>query len=259
MGFRAALLQYELAAGDVPANLALLRELFAEAKEKSADCVLLPELFNCGYNDSIAELAESNKGKTVASISKLCAEYGLTMLGGSFAEKRNGRLYNTSLAISAEGNVFAKYRKVHLFDGEFSESRHFAPGDEWVLYDYNDSKIGLLTCFDLRFPIFIQNLTLRGAKILCISALWPAARLMHWQTLLRARAIENEAWVLACNSCGNGLAGHSTVLAPNGEIIAEAGEGQQILLADIGLADYSTGNILSKRRPILDEVDESQL
>ena len=262
MKIKAALLQYEVKPSDPASNFAVFKEMFLKAKEEGVQGVLAPEFFISGYAENIEKYAESTKGKQVAALSKLCAENNMYLLGGSFAEKKDGQIYNTSLAIDNKGAIISKYRKVHLFDGEVKESDKLFPGDEWCVYDLNGVGMGMLTCFDLRFPAFIQNLTLRGAKILCVSAQWPAKRFAHWRILLQARAIENEVWVIACNSCGLGAfecAGHSMIIAPDGTIIGEADDKQVLLTADIDTEQKGYFDILRFRLPILDEIDENQI
>jgi len=259
---KVALCQFEIAGGKIAENLSYIKKAFLKAKEQGAEAVILPELFNCGYVEDFASVAESSKGKTVNTLSKICAETEIALLGGSFAEKKDGSLFNTSLAIDSKGIIISKYRKAHLFDGEFRESDVFAAGSEWCFFGFNNFQTGLFTCFDLRFPVFIQNLALRGAGLLCCCAQWPKKRLDNWRTLLKARAIENEVWILACNAVGKGhfdCAGHSMVIAPDGTVIAEAGEGEELLIAEIDLSVKGIFDIFTHRRPILDEIDETQL
>lgn len=259
---KVAVCQFEIAGGKTAENLAFVKKAFSKAKEQGADAIILPELFNCGYTEDFSAIAESSKGKTVNTLSKLCAENGIALLGGSFIEKKDGSFFNTSLAIDDKGSVIAKYRKAHLFDGEFRESDIFAAGSEWCIFDFAGIQAGLFTCFDLRFPVFIQNLALRGARLLCCCAQWPEKRLDNWCTLLKARAVENEAWLIACNAVGQGhfqCAGHSMVIAPDGTVIAEAGKNEELLFAEIDFEQQGAFNILNRRRPILDEIDETQL
>jgi predicted amidohydrolase len=146
-------------------------------------------------------------------------------------------LHNTAAIVDPRGALLASYRKIHVFGYGSRETELIAAGDEPVVVDTDLGRLGLCLCYDLRFPELFRALVDRDAELFVIPAAWPAARLAHWQTLLRARAIESLAYVVACNGAGaaNGtqLAGHSAVVDPWGELAAEAGEEPTTLRATV--------------------------
>ncbi len=220
---RAAILQMRVVPGDVEHNLGRAEELLSTT---SAEVVLLPELFTTGFDYPrlralalpLEEHAETLRGLA-----------GSRVLAGTVPELRGGRVYNTMLLVDGEG-VRGVYRKLHLFG---REKEHFAPGEEVSLAHARGVRWGLSICYDLRFPELFRALTFLGAQVVLLSAEFPAERQQHFEVLCRARAIENLCYVLACNCTGrdamNRYAGGSLAVSPWGEVIARAGEGEEVL------------------------------
>ena len=158
---------------------------------------------------------------------------------GSLPERRGIEVYNTAYAIDTDGSVAGKYRKVHLFSPT-GEHQHFKPGRKTVVAQTSLAPIGLMICYDLRFPELCRSLTLRGALLVAIPAQWPAQRVAVWDVLLRARALENQIFIVATNRCGADgeilYGGHSRIISPDGEILSRVGKGPATALATVDFA-----------------------
>ena len=222
---------------DKSANLEKAERLVAQAAATGADVVVLPEKWNVIGDAAVYHAtAESLEGgESVAAMSGWARAHGITLVGGSIAERREGRekLSNTSLVFDAAGQLVATYRKIHLFDVEvggvvYRESEAEEPGDEPVVADVEDWKIGLTICYDVRFPELYRILTLEGAQLVTVPAHFttPTGK-DHWHVLLRARAIENQLYVVAAAQIGETLPGKSAygrslIADPWGVVIAQA-------------------------------------
>jgi predicted amidohydrolase len=237
---------------DKAANLAAATRLIKQAAVAGAKLVVLPELFNClGRFETIVAAAEPIPGSTSDVLCRLAARLSVTIVAGSIAEcaGRAGKAYNTSLIISPTGQRIAKYRKVHLFDVAIdegprtTESHWMVPGEELSIVSTELGVLGQSICYDLRFAELYRALASRHAEVLLVPAAFTRTTgEAHWHTLLRARAIENQAYVIAPNQCGSNTAGidtfgHSLIVDPWGDILAEAhSDNEQVILAEIDLA-----------------------
>ena len=142
-------------------------------------------------------------------------------------------MHNTTFLVEPDGGLSLTYRKIHLFGHESAEAELLVPGDEPRCVDTSWGRVGVMTCYDLRFPELARDLMNRGAEMIMVVSAWPAARIEQWRILLRARAVENQAWVFAANGAGDDagvqLGGHSAIVAPDGTVVAEGGtEGQEV-------------------------------
>jgi predicted amidohydrolase len=204
--------------------------------QRGADLVLLPELWpNGGFAyDSWEADAQPVDGPTVSAVREAVRDLGVTVHMGSFVERDEaGRLFNTSVLLDPSGEVLATYRKIHLFGFGEGEPKLMTAGDGPVVH----GSIGLATCYDLRFPEMFRALLDSGAEIVLMPAAWPAKRIQHWRLLTLARAVENQSFVIAGNTAGTHagvpMGGHSMVVDPWGEVLAEAGDGEEVLAVDI--------------------------
>ncbi|MFJ7064117.1 carbon-nitrogen family hydrolase [Streptomyces sp. NPDC101115] len=201
----------------------------------AADLVVLPELWPMGAfaYEAFAAEAEPVKGPTHEAMSAAARDAGVWLHAGSIVEAAAGALYNTSLVFSPDGELAASYRKIHRFGFDKGEAVLMAAGEDLVTVDLPRLTVGVATCYDLRFPELFRGLVDAGAEAFVVPAGWPARRLAHWTLLARARAVENQAYVLACGTGGTHAgveqAGHSLVVDPWGEVLAEAGPGEEIL------------------------------
>jgi predicted amidohydrolase len=210
-------------------------------RARGSDLILLPELWPCGYFafSRYAEASEPVDGPTIQALAAKAREIGAALFTGSFVERAECRLFNTCLLIDAAGEVVARYRKIHLFGYQSEERRLLEPGRDVVVKDMPWGRAGFAICYDLRFPELFRQMIDLGAELFLIASAWPAVRLEPWLLLNRARALENQAFVFACNGAGSSsgvrLGGHSLFVDPSGKVIAEAGDGEELLSADIDL------------------------
>jgi len=233
------------------ANFNKARELIEEGVDKGASLVGLPEYFNyIGPTQEEPAEAEMIPGPTTQMLASLAKEHGIWLHGGSVLEKVPGgeKMYNTTVVFDPNGEIVARYRKIHLFDIEIkdgpaiTESDNKASGDEIVFFKIGEVKVGLTICYDMRFPELYRILTLKGARIIMIpSAYTFFTGKDHWEPILRTRAIENQIYIVAPAQVGTKPGfrtyGHSLVVDPWGNIIAEAQEEETVLVADLDM-DY---------------------
>lgn len=205
------------------------------------DLLVLPELWTVGAFDAEGMLSnpESIDGGLVSRLKEVARDTGTWIHAGSIPERAaDGSRFNTAVLISPEGAVAAVYRKVHLFGFDEGEAVLLEAGSDLVVRPTPLGATGLATCYDLRFPELFRGLLDAGSETFLITSGWPLARIEHWRVLLRARAIEDQAWVVACNQVGTHagvtLGGRSTVVDPSGELVIEApAEGECLVLADV--------------------------
>ena len=230
--------------------------MITQAVDQGAECICLPETFNClGTYPEMVDQAEAIPGRTINVLSDLASKHGVYIHCGSIFEKteHSTKAFNTSVILDANGDIAATYRKIHLFDvdipGDFNsyESHWVTPGDQIIALETPLGKIGLSICYDLRFPEIFRKLAQQGVQITFLpSAFRRTTGAAHWEILLRARAIENQSYVLAANQWGTpavGIShyGNSMVVNPWGDVIARAqDESDSILVVDINLKELMT-------------------
>ncbi|MFF4256276.1 carbon-nitrogen family hydrolase [Streptomyces sp. NPDC001663] len=216
-------------------------------EQDGVDLVVLPELWTTGafaYQEFGSE-AEPLEGPTYEVMAKAASDAGVWLHAGSIPERDpDGPLYNTSLVFSPSGDLAAAYRKIHRFGFDKGEAVLMGAGRELVTVRLPDTTLGMATCYDLRFPELFRGLVDAGAETLVIPAGWPERRRAHWTLLAQARAVENQAFVLACGTAGTHAgvpqAGHSIVVDPWGEVLAEAGADEEILTVEFDPARVAT-------------------
>lgn len=225
-----------------------VREMVREAASKGAQVVVLPEMFNCPYSTSIfPDYAESYPdGDTVNMLSQVAASEKIVLVGGSIPEKDGETIYNTSFTFGSEGQLLGRHRKLHLFDVNLPnlmvrESSTLGFGSGLEIIDAGFCKIGVIICFDVRFPELARLLALAGVQLLVIPAAFntvtgPA----HWDLTMRARAVDNQVYVVAASpardeDAGYMVYGHSLVVNPWGEVSVQAGIGEEMIMSDISL------------------------
>ncbi|MEI5524707.1 carbon-nitrogen family hydrolase [Streptomyces brasiliscabiei] len=208
-------------------------------EQSGADLVVLPELWTTGAFafESFTAAAEPLQGPTYEAMAKAASDTGVWLHAGSIPERGpDGSLYNTSLVFSPSGDLAASYRKIHRFGFDKGEAVLMGAGAELVTLQLPGTTAGIATCYDLRFPELFRGLVDAGAETFVLCAGWPERRRAHWTLLARARAVENQAYVLACGTAGTHAgvpqAGHSIVVDPWGEVLAEAGPGEEVLTVE---------------------------
>lgn len=254
---RAALIQ--LTSGDDPiANLPVTRDYVRKAAGAGAAFVLTPEVTNCVSASRALQsevLTHEAEDPTLRELRADAAELGIWLLIGSLALKTDdpdGRFANRSFLVSPEGSIAARYDKIHMFDVDVSEtetyreSAGYRPGGRAVVAEAMGARIGLTVCYDVRFPYLYRALAKAGASILTVPAAFsPVTGAAHWETLLRARAIETGCFVLAPAQTGEHAAeegrrrrthGHSLAIAPWGEVLADGGVEPGVTLVDLDLS-----------------------
>jgi omega-amidase len=239
---RIALGQMDVATGQPEANVARAAVLAGAAAQAGAQLLLLPELWLSGFDLARAEEhARSFAGSWQARWASLARSSGLYIGGSALASSSAGRPANTALLFSPQGDTVAAYRKVHLF-APMQEKQYLAPGDSAPTFDLPWGRTAFAICYDLRFPELFRHYVAQGAVLVLLPAQWPRRRMEHRQILLRARAIENQFFLAACNRAGtdeggSAFAGHSAVIGPWGEVLIEGGEKEDLLLVDIDLEE----------------------
>jgi deaminated glutathione amidase len=234
---------------DKTRNLEVAESLVRAAARDGAELVCLPEKWNLlGGSAALLGGAEPLDGPSLSAARAWARELGIHLLAGSIAERVEGRerLFNTSVLIGPQGDDLATYRKIHMFDVEvegvaYRESEHEEGGEEIVSAPLSDVDVGLTVCYDLRFPELYRILALRGARIITVPSAFtaPTGR-AHWEVLLRARAIENQAFVIAPNQIGQAPPhyesyGHSAIVDPWGVVLAMAPDEECVVAADLDL------------------------
>ena len=253
MSLTLSLAQTPVHLGDPEANFACVRDWTAEAARRGSGLVLFPELWSTGYDlENWPRHAAALGEGMFARLAALAREHHIA-IGGSLLEARDGRAYNAFALFDAEGQPLAVYRKLHLFR-LMDEEKWLAPGERLELVEAAWGPTGLAICYDLRFPELFRAYALRGARLLLLPAEWPSRRAAHWRTLLRARAIENQMFVAACNrvgeSKGEHFGGGSALIDPWGEAVLEAGDRPALLTAEI---DLSQVDEVRRRIPVFED------
>lgn len=221
-----------------------VRELVAGIAS-DVDLIVLPELWGVGYNhfDAYATSAESMHGPTVQTFATIAAERRCFIHVGSIVRRAGEELSNTAILLDQTGQVAHHYNKVHVFGYKSREGDLLTAGRHLSVTATAFGRIAATTCYDLRFPGLWTELVAAGAQVVVVPAAWPALRQDHWALLTRARALDNQVYVIACNAAGThagvALAGRSRIVDPWGGVVAEAGDVESVLIADIdpGLVD----------------------
>ncbi len=244
-------------------NLFTAHKMINEAADKGAKLVVLPEMFNCPYDNSVfSDFAEAYPGgTTVDYLSKIAKEREIYLVGGSIPEIDGlGSIYNTSYIFNTYGDIIASHRKVHLFDIDvkgkivFKESDVLSSGDDITVFETEYGKMAAAICYDIRFPEIIRLMALKGAKIIIIPAAFnmttgPA----HWDLLFKARALDNQVFVLGCSPARNNQAsyiayGNSIITGPWGDVIGKLDEKEGILIKEL---DLESLDLIREQLPLL--------
>jgi len=233
--------QWDIAWEDPQANYTRAEELLSDVGE--VDLIILPEMFSTGFTMDVAKAAEAVPSEAEAFLKRLASRHHAAVLGGLVRQGGDGLGRNELIAFDPSGEELATYQKNRTFRYT-GESDYYGNGSEVAVFEWQDWKIAPLICYDLRFPELFRRVTAGGAELIVVIASWPTVRVDHWLTLLRARAIENLAYVVGVNRCGSDLnhdyPGRSVIIDPWGEIIADAGDGEGLVEAEIDLDKVKT-------------------
>ncbi|GAB4309626.1 MAG: carbon-nitrogen hydrolase family protein [Methanobacteriaceae archaeon] len=232
-------------------NIEKAINMIREAAENLSNIIVLPEMFNCPYdNQKFLEYAETqSSSKTLKSISKAARNYGVYVVAGSIPESHKINIYNSSFTFNNRGKIVAVHRKLHLFDIEiprsiiFKESETLSAGDSLTVFDSDHGKIGVAICYDMRFPEIFRLMALDGAELIVVPGAFnmktgPA----HWEILIRSRAVDNQVFMVAASPARNEelsyvAYGNSMIVNPWGDVLAQAGAEEEIIYADLELSD----------------------
>ena len=250
-----ALIQMDIAWESKKANYAKAENYFRRAARESCDIIVFPEMFNTGFSMDISAIAEDERGETSQVLSVLAKKYGLNVIAG-FAAKKPGRkkLRNLAVAIDRKGSAIATYAKMHPFSLA-KEDKYFSAGNTRVIFHIEGMPASVFICYDLRFPEIFRDIA-RGVQAIFVLANWPGSRKDHWETLLKARAIENQCFVIGVNRTGkdgNGIRypGASHVYDPMGNDICSGGPKVQFIACEI---DPETVTKVRSQFPFLEDI-----
>ena len=241
-------------------NFAHAAKLIQEAMADSPDVLVLPETWNTGFfpKEDPHSLCDEDGKRIQAEIGALAKKFSVNIVAGSVSNVRGGKMYNTAYVFNREGACVASYDKTHLFT-PMGEDDYYEKGDHLATFTLDGVKCGIIICYDVRFPELTRTLTVPGLDMLFVVSQWPKVRTFHLRSLTTARAIENQMFVVCCNSCGTAgetvYGGSSAIIDPWGETLALAGEQEEILTAQCDLTVLqnirSTIPVFRDRRPEL--------
>jgi omega-amidase len=248
-----SLAQMQIALGDVRKNVNTAEEMIIDAAQRGSHLVVLPELWSTGYAlDQARELSNPLNVGVFAQMATLATQNKISVIGSAL-EKRGLEVTNSASFFAPNGRLMGVYRKIHLFR-LMEEDRWLQPGEAPLIMDLPWGTTGVAICYDLRFPELFRRYALQGAKLIIMPAEWPIDRIDHWRTLLIARAIENQCYMVATNSVGQTgsttFGGHSMIVDPWGKIVMEIGETPMLATAEIDL-DYV--EVIRNRIPVFED------
>ncbi len=234
-------LQFDIAWENKAANFATVHRLVQAAKPQRESLVVLPEMFATGFSMNTGTITEAYGGETEQFLAATAGEFGIWLIGGAAMRNRNGRALNKALVFTPAGELAAFYTKMHPFTPG-GEAEHYAAGERTTIFKWRDCTVSPFICYDLRFPeIFRKAAGEHRPELFVVIASWPEKRILHWVRLLEARAIENQAYVIGVNRIGNDpfyrYPGRSVMADPHGEILADAGEREGWISAELDLAN----------------------
>src|SRR5688572_21259862 len=233
-------IQFDIAWEDRAANHAKVAAMLEREPPRRGALVVLPEMFASGFSMDVAKTAQDETRADERFVGSLCRRYGVWCVAGVVSRGASAnRARNEAVVFSPDAQPVARYCKMHPFSPA-SEDQRYEAGREIVTFDCHGFTVAPVICYDLRFPELFRAATRRAANVFVVIANWPDARAEQRMVLLRARAIENQAYVIGVNRVGDDpghhYAGQSVVVNPRGDVIAQAGDGEQILAADLDLA-----------------------
>lgn len=249
-----AAIQFNIALGDIDRNLGKVEAALNRVARQGVQLAVLPEMWSAGYDYKRLTQHAAETSRVIEALCRRTAELNLVVVG-SLPEQSDGKIYNTAYVVD-RGELVGSYRKLHMFS-TMSEDRFLTPGDKTLVVPTSVGRLGIAICYDLRFPEQFRKMALEGAEIVCLPAEWPKPRQEHWWILLRARAMENQLFVIAANCCGIqsklDFFGMSLLLSARGEVLAEGGETEAELVATFDyqdMVDYRAQiNCCEDRRP----------
>ena len=248
-----ACIQFNVRFGQIEENYTRVEQFLRDAANQGAEIAVLPEMWNTGYAlKQLDEIADTDGTRSKQFLTSLAKELKIHIVGGSVAVKRGDKYYNTMYVVDNTGELVGEYSKAHLFR-LLDEHLYLEAGNEMNNFNLGGLDAAGVICYDIRFPEWLRAHALAGAKVLFIPAQWPTERIDHWQTILRARAIENQCFVIAVNRTARNVDnynGHSMVIEPWGEVLWTGGETEEVAVIDV---DFSKVDEVRSRIPVYDD------
>ncbi len=233
-----AAIQFNINLGYIDANLDKATSALQRVAARGAQLAVLPEMWSCGYDYRNLKGLAKETPRVLEAVQEECRKLNLVSVG-SLPELDKGTIYNTAYVID-KGELVGSYRKLHLFS-TMREDQFLGAGNHALVAETSLGRLGIAICYDLRFPELFRKLALEGAEIICIPAEWPKPRQEHWKTLLRARAIENQLFIIAANCCGLqgklDFFGLSQLISPLGNLLQTAEEAETELVANFDFSE----------------------
>jgi len=228
--------QLDIAWEDKQANHDKVRKLLSAAKLPKGALVALPEMFATGFSMNVAEIAQTDGRETETFLASVAEEFGIHVCGGVVVRRPDGKGLNQSVTFAPDGMLLARYSKIHPFSYG-GETAQYAAGTDVITYRLEPLLVAPFICYDLRFPEIFRHAVKKGVQLYTVIANWPEPREAHWLALLKARAIENQAFVLGVNRCGRdpklAYSGRGQLLDPRGNVLADGGNGEGVFGAEI--------------------------
>ncbi|WP_414052227.1 carbon-nitrogen family hydrolase [Macrococcus animalis] len=236
-----AVYQMEIVPGEPDKNIEKVRSWIATLKD--IEIAVLPEMWNTSYMlNQLQEITSENGEREITAISELAKQYHINIVAGSITVKENGKIFNRAIVINKMGEVIHQYDKLHLVP-MLDEPSYLTEGNKISIFEINNVKMGIIICYDLRFPELSRKLTLKGIEVLFVVAEWPVERIDQFEKLLYARAIENQVYVIASNSIGkcNGtiFGGKSMVINPLGDALTKGILGEGTIQSNINIEEIN--------------------
>ncbi|MDM8539098.1 carbon-nitrogen family hydrolase [Desulfobacterales bacterium HSG17] len=226
--FKAGFIQFDVKLGMTDENLRTVMNNLDELEEQGVKLAVLPEMWSCGFDNANLK-SHALKTPEILDVLSNAALKRNMLIAGSMPEISGDSIFNTLYVTDSDGSIAGSYRKVHLFSLT-SEDKYFASGNKNIICRTSLCSLGLMICYDLRFPELSRTLTLKGAELIIIPAQWPQVRISRWDILAQARAIENQVFIIGVNRCGKEnstlFSGHSVIVDPSGEVLQLADNGK---------------------------------
>jgi len=253
MNMKIGCIQLNIGFGKVEENFTRAEDKIRKAAKLGAEIIVLPEMWNTGYAlEKLPELADVNGERTKAFLAHLAKELSVHIVGGSVSIKKGDKFYNTMYTFDNNGVLVGEYSKAHLFR-LMDEHLYLEAGDEMNRFALGPIEAAGVICYDIRFPEWLRAHALQGAKVLFVPAQWPTPRIDHWKTLLQARAIENQCFVIAVNRISRKVEnfnGQSMIIQPWGEVLWVGAEDEEVAVIDV---DFSIVDEVRGRIPVYDD------
>lgn len=231
---KAGFVQFDVVFSDIEHNFEEVKKGLACLNKKDAELAVLPEMWSCGFDYKNLDFHAQKTPEILEALCGIAQDYNMVIVG-SLPELDGKKIYNTAYVIEKDGSIKDKYRKIHLFTHSGEHTR-FESGDQVVVSDTSVGRLGLMICYDLRFPELGRALTDKGADIFVVCGQWPRTRELHWEIFLKARAIEDQLFVIGCNRIGadtKDYGGKSMIISPKGRVLFGAEDSFAVGFAEL--------------------------